>query len=577
MIKFNFKIGTKISFVMVSFVVLAISMAIGGRIIINKFQLASSSHIPTINYYEGFLNGSKIELFKYVNTNMYSDTLKIDKSAFDFQNLLIFHWVINMKERFKLHQEVEFDYKVVQKSVIEYVINANKSCDLITELTYMRRSNHKTLKKIYSLTNNGSYAKVSNDIHKIVEMGNGMEMSQNFSLFNSIEENFTRIKSIIPEKGETELLSQINLYEKGLIRTKELFEKINGQVNAAESSWSSAYWEYASGKKAAILLAMDDMVKNINLYYNVIILIILVIGFIFTYSIVTSINYGVKENYDVIESISNGNLNVDIKDDILNRTDEFGRLSNILQKMIGSQKSVISQIKISAREVQLSANQLKNSSVHITSEANIQASSLEEISSSMEEMVSNIMQNSTNADEARKKVEALSAKINIVNEESLKSIDAIKKITNKISFINDIAFQTNLLALNAAVEAARVGESGKGFAVVAAEVKKLAERSRTVADEINVISRQSMEVTINSSSLLSELLPDIKNATLIVQEIASASIEQQAGSEHINTAIQQLNQITQQYASTSGELFEKSEILQQMSNDLNEQISNFKV
>ena len=134
-----------------------------------------------------------------------------------------------------------------------------------------------------------------------------------------------------------------------------------------------------------------------------------------------------------------------------------------------------------------------------------------------------------------------------------------------------------MLALNAAVEAARVGESGKGFAVVAAEVKKLAERSRTVADEINVISRQSMEVTINSSSLLSELLPDIKNATLIVQEIASASIEQQAGSEHINTAIQQLNQITQQYASTSGELFEKSEILQQMSNDLNEQISNFKV
>jgi Phenazine biosynthesis-like protein/Methyl-accepting chemotaxis protein (MCP) signalling domain len=152
-----------------------------------------------------------------------------------------------------------------------------------------------------------------------------------------------------------------------------------------------------------------------------------------------------------------------------------------------------------------------------------------------------------------------------------------KLVTNKISIINDIAFQTNLLALNAAVEAARAGEFGRGFSVVASEVKKLAEHSRTAADEINVISQQSMNVTMYASALLSELIPDIRNATTIVQEIATASMEQQSGSEQINSAIQQLNEITQQYAYTSIELSQKSEILNQMSTDLNNQIANFQL
>jgi methyl-accepting chemotaxis protein len=112
---------------------------------------------------------------------------------------------------------------------------------------------------------------------------------------------------------------------------------------------------------------------------------------------------------------------------------------------------------------------------------------------------------------------------------------------------------------------------------VAAEVKKLAERSRAASDEIHIISQKSVQVTLNASSMLSNIIPDINSTTAIVQEIAMASLEQQSSSEQINNSIQQLNGLTQNYATTSEELSHKSETLSQMSTDLNEQISHFRV
>src|ERR1035437_3491145 len=145
MVKLNLKIGTKISVVIISFVVLSVLTALVGRVIIKKFQLATSTHIPRLDFYERFFSASRMELLKYININMYNDTIGYDKSDFDFQNLLLFHRVKNMKERFGPNQEVNFDYKIVEKNVIDYVSKANKTCDLIIELTIVRRSNLNTL------------------------------------------------------------------------------------------------------------------------------------------------------------------------------------------------------------------------------------------------------------------------------------------------------------------------------------------------------------------------------------------------------------------------------------------------
>jgi methyl-accepting chemotaxis protein len=270
------------------------------------------------------------------------------------------------------------------------------------------------------------------------------------------------------------------------------------------------------------------------------------------------------------DEIANGNLTVELRE----RSPQ-DKLMQALASMVSGLTQTVSDIRSIAGEVSAASQSISTASVQVSKGASAQAAAAEEASSSMEEMVSNIKQNADNAQQTDK-IANKSAKDALESGKSvLEAVAAMKEIANKISIIEEIARQTNLLALNAAIEAARAGEHGKGFAVVAAEVRKLAERSQKAAGEINQLSATTLKVSEKSGEMLDKLVPDIQRTAELVQEISSASKEQDTGAEQINKALQQLEQVIQQNASASEEMASTTEELTGQSEQLVSALSFF--
>ena len=220
-----------------------------------------------------------------------------------------------------------------------------------------------------------------------------------------------------------------------------------------------------------------------------------------------------------------------------------------------------------------------------------QAASLEETAAALGEVTATVRRTSLSAAQARDVVGVAKADAEssaLVVRRAVEAMSGIEhasdQITRIIGVIDEIAFQTNLLALNAGVEAARAGEAGRGFAVVASEVRALAQRSAEAAKEIKtLVSASGRQVGLGvglvgeTGQALGRILVQVADLSTIVGEIAASAQEQTSALEQINTAIDQMDQATQQNAAMAGESTAASQALARETEELSGLVNRFQL
>jgi methyl-accepting chemotaxis protein len=375
----------------------------------------------------------------------------------------------------------------------------------------------------------------------------------------------------IYETGYTKVLS---LIQEGKLHTPQ---ECNAKINEYKDSihrLEDLATELTNRHAEVMVPMVTEIAKTTTTTLVTFSLASIFVSILVTLVISRGITSPIQEVVEVVERISSGDLTKTIHTD---RQDEIGRLHGAMAKMTGKLNEMIGEVRMGAGSVSTAAAQVASSASAVSQGTSEQAAAVEQVTSSMEEMNASITQNADNSRKmeqmARKGAQDAGESGKAVQE----SVSAMKLIAEKIAVIEEIAYQTNMLALNAAIEAARAGEHGRGFAVVAGEVRNLAERCRTAAQEIGGLATANVQIAERSGGLLTELVPAIQKTADLVQEVASSSREQAAGVNQINGAISQVGLVTQRNAAGAEELSSTAEELASQAEALQEMISFFRV
>ncbi len=288
-----------------------------------------------------------------------------------------------------------------------------------------------------------------------------------------------------------------------------------------------------------------------------------------------------------LEKLASGDLTAEIG----RIAPEYSKLRDDFNTALTALRGVIQSIAQSTEVVYESAGDISEAANNLSRRTEQQAAALEETAAALDEITSTVKSASDRASEAREMVnetKGSAAKSGDIVRNAIAAMSRIEGSSSRISqiigVIDEIAFQTNLLALNAGVEAARAGEAGRGFAVVAQEVRELAQRSAGAAKEIKELIRNSATEVETGVSLVrstGDALMEIEGLVNRVNEhvasIATAAREQATGLAEVNTAVNSMDQMTQQNAAMVEETTAASQTLAQESRELKSLLQTFRL
>jgi methyl-accepting chemotaxis protein len=291
---------------------------------------------------------------------------------------------------------------------------------------------------------------------------------------------------------------------------------------------------------------------------------------------------------DGLKRLCDGDLTATIEADFKGA---YARIRDDFNTTASSLRGVLSTVLQATGAIRGGSDEISSASDDLSRRTEQQAASLEETAAALDQITATVKRSAEGAKQASDVASGARGEAERSGEvvrEAVAAMHDIQESSTKISqiigVIDEIAFQTNLLALNAGVEAARAGEAGKGFAVVAQEVRALAQRSAEAAKEIKALISSSgthvdrgVKLVGDTGKALTAIVDRVTHIDSLVSEIATSAQEQSTGLGQVNTAVNQMDQVTQQNAAMVEEATAAAAQLKQEATELAQLLSRFEV